>query len=293
MFFLSFSPLFLSIARRLTLQLQTFCGEKKVIHYSSQSAFVFLWIRKYGGRVLLLFRACSCISTLSKMFAALSRRITKLFSLQQNFTSNLAFFHACPRCFILLLECFLICFSDHLWRKHLHTSRNFMHFANNSTDPVWWLEEKQLCGFQQYTNPSCLYTIYFITTSAWPQVYFYYCTGNPLQFRVQYKHNLFYTHHHHIRFTTEPKKPVWFRIQCKQLDYMWAFVSTQSWFYLISELVFVSVFIHTVCQCFAMDCMHVCVFCVSFWQCVQTVKECSIPGAVCFISQRYIAKVMS
>ena len=50
------------------------------------------------------------------------------------------FFLACPKCFIPLLPvCFLICFSDHLGRKHLHPSSNFKHFVNNTTGPVWWL----------------------------------------------------------------------------------------------------------------------------------------------------------
>lgn len=63
--------------------------------------------------------------------------------------AELAFLLACPRCFIPSLVCFVICFSDHLGRKHLHTSRDFIHFANNTTDPVWGLQEKQLCGFQR------------------------------------------------------------------------------------------------------------------------------------------------
>lgn len=55
--------------------------------------------------------ACSWISTLFKMFTVLSRCCC--FALQQNFSSVLAFSLACPRCFILLLVHFLICFSDH------------------------------------------------------------------------------------------------------------------------------------------------------------------------------------
>lgn len=45
-----------------------------------------------------------------------------------------------------------------------------MYFTNNTTDPAWSLQEKQPCDFQQYINPSCIYGINIITTSALPQV---------------------------------------------------------------------------------------------------------------------------
>lgn len=134
---------------RFTTQLQTFCGEKKVIQYNSPSAFLFLWIWKYGGH---LFWACCWISALCRMFAMLSRRITKLFSLQQDGSSNLEF----RRCFNSFVSALYNLFLDLLERKHSCTRRNCPHFANESADPILSPQEKQLCGFQQYTNPSCL-----------------------------------------------------------------------------------------------------------------------------------------
>lgn len=116
-----------------------------------------------------------------------------------------------------LLECFLICFSDHLGRKHLHTSRGFMHFAKNTTDrrrktTLWFFSSIQIhpayyyiyyyhistatstvlllhwkthCGLECNTNTICF--IYIITTSGLPQ---------------------------------NQKKTAWFRIQCKHVDYL-------------------------------------------------------------------------
>lgn len=138
---------------RFTTQLQTFCGEKKVIQYNSPSAFLFLWIWKYGGH---LFWACCWISALCRMFAMLSRRITKLFSLQQDGSSNPTFFLEFPRCFNSFVSALYNLFLDLLERKHSCTRRNCQHFVNSRADPVLSPQEKQLCGFQQYTNPSCL-----------------------------------------------------------------------------------------------------------------------------------------
>lgn len=157
--------------------------------------------------------ACSWISTLSKMFCRTVQKNHKdFFSLQQNFTSDLALFPACLRCFILLLVCFLICFSNHLGRKHLHTSRNFMHFVKKCHRPgvvatrkttLWFpavyksllssyyvyyyhismarvllLHWKTHCGLEYNTNTICF--IYIIATSGLPQN-----QSEPVWFRMQ------------------------------------------------------------------------------------------------------------
>lgn len=196
-----------------------------------------------------------------------------IYSLQQNFTSNFAFFHTRTRCFILFLVCFIICFSDYLGRKHLHTSKNVMHSANNTTDLLWWLQEKQLCGFQQYTNPSCLNTIY---------IYYYHIsmatsTLLPLHWKthcgLEYNTNII--GFIYIMSTSglpqNQKKPVWFTMQCKHLDYMSAFNSAQDKFRVINS----------VCKCLFM-CLypHICqwIFCVFLTACFRLL------GSVHFLS---------
>lgn len=198
------------------MQLQTFCGERKVIQYSSRSAFVFLWIWKYGGH---LFRACCWISTLCRMFAILSRRITKLFSLQQNVSPNLAFFLASPRCFNSFVSVLsYLFFLDHLG-ENIH-EEELSAFCKIKRRPSMVATRKTTLWFSAvYKSIPSLYYVFlahqhghkynFTTALENPTEYnknavcFIYCTSSP----------------HQVNHKTK-RKPVWFRMQCKHLDYM-------------------------------------------------------------------------
>lgn len=93
-FFLFFLSSF--CCSRLILQWQTFCGEKKVMHYSSHSAFVFLWMRR---------KVCFSYHT-HHIYVHFQRSLLD-----------------CP-------EKVQTCFLCRKKRKLLHKSRNFMHFTN-------------------------------------------------------------------------------------------------------------------------------------------------------------------
>lgn len=151
---------------RLTLQLQTFCGEKKVIQYSCWSFFVSLWIWKYGGH---LFRACCWISTCCRMFAILSRRIKVVFSQALKSLSILlsSLHFKMSHSFVVPSDLFHCMF----WRENIHTQggilctvQNTMHLQNNR------YKKNNFVVFSSIEIQPVF--IIIITTSAWPQVQF-------------------------------------------------------------------------------------------------------------------------
>lgn len=89
--FLSFFSPF-PFAQWLIVQLQTFCGEKKVIHNTSQNTFAFLWIGKCDVHV------CSSAGPLASY--DLPRCLpscpedSELFCFQQNFSLSFPPLHA-------------------------------------------------------------------------------------------------------------------------------------------------------------------------------------------------------
>lgn len=104
--------------------------------------------------------------------------------------------------------CFLICFSDHLGRKHLHTSRNFMSFANNTTVSVGYMKNNFVVFKTIQMHP--VFILYILSPHQPGHKYsFPTAPENPLQFRVQYISNLIYIHIIPIQFTIES---VWVRI---------------------------------------------------------------------------------
>lgn len=159
----------LSSPPRLTVQLQTFSGERKVIHLNSQTAFVSLWMTKCIYRLLQLFGGPAILPIcLPRCFALSSRRITKLFFIYLFF---------CRKTFFLLFfsnlassplhaqgvssfcsSAFQSVFSDLLGRKTF--TYKLETCANNTSVPVWaaWKKKRNIVVFRHSTNPTYLFT---------------------------------------------------------------------------------------------------------------------------------------